>query len=269
MNLEGIVCLVSAAAVVVFGALNLIEARKTRRLVAALAPVSPAPGVAAPKADIVVDKITSSPNAARPREPAPGPRDERALVRPPAPPAAEIDATAPETSRKPGAPRSRRQAVAAPAPDLAALARELEAADRAQAGQAPELPPPVSDAPPEPDPAMVAAGLGKRPRPSLFGGLNAAAQERSRMAGRTMAPPKSAPLPIESARSDDFDADNEVTRLFDRPPTEAPPAPPRVVRAQHVTLPSMPSVAPPSARPAPSVDVVESRPAAETPAPAG
>jgi hypothetical protein len=78
---------------------------------------------------------------------------------------------APETTRKPGAaPSSRkRPAVTAPA-DLAALARELDHADQAQAVPASERhvaierPPAASTAHASAEPGLRAAGLGDRPR---------------------------------------------------------------------------------------------------------
>jgi hypothetical protein len=94
----------------------------------------------------------------------------RPAMRPP-PLAREEPEHAPETTRKPGAaPSSRkRPAVTVPA-DLAALARELDQPDQAQAVQAPERrvaierSPAASPAHASAEPGLLVAGLGARPR---------------------------------------------------------------------------------------------------------
>jgi hypothetical protein len=231
---------------------------------------------------------------------------------------------APETTRKPGAaPSSRkRPAVTAPA-DLAALARELDHADQAQAVPASERPvaierpPAASPAHALAEPGLLAAGLGERPRetrsefppphkpphvvrkttmvgiqppsgtspplvapvsarplpavtpppvrafyssppPALAAAVTAAARRVSANGGDNaegaapLAPPRSFPL----ATADDFDSDEEATRVMDLPTAEdLAPEKPRA-RGRATTLVSATAGVPSSARPAPDVQVI-------------
>ena len=256
----------------------------------------------------------------------------RQTVRPPALPPGEpeLHHGAPERTRKPGAaPISRERPAVTPRPDLATLARDLDAADRAQADQAPEphtptaRPPPTSQrapaasvpyaavAPPAsapawaPQPGIVAAGLGERPqgrhearseRPPPHKPPQAA--RRATLLGipapATVRPPpdlrpvSTRPLPVvvppaprapepqprstgdvvapialgASSPDDDFDFDDEATRVGPRPApgalgpaAGAQDAAPR--RRIYATLASMPSIVPGNGRPTPPVSVVE------------
>ena len=253
-------------------------------------------------------------------------------VLPPAPPPAEpeLHHGAPETTRKPGAaPISRERPAVTPRPDLATLARDLDAADQAQADQAPEprlpttRPPPSSQqaAPPSmtyaavdppgsapvwaPQPGIIAAGLGERPqgrhearserpaphkppqparKPTLLG-IPSPATVRPPPALRPVStrplpavvppapralqpPPRTtgeslAPVALSACPGDDdFDSDDEATRVGPRPASEALgpaagalDAPPR--RRIYATLASMPSILPANGRAAPAVSVIE------------
>lgn len=196
--------------------------------------------------------------------------DYAADARRPAPDADDVDSTpgdkgAPDTTRKPGsAPRSRERPAVTPQPDLAALRRDLDAADRAQADLEPQprvpttRPQPTSQqAPPAsrthasiappgsapalpPGPGIVAAGLGERP-------IDPRTQR-----GREPAP-HAPPKPVR-----------RPTLLGITPPGSAPPPP--------VSVRPLPAVAPPPPRsPAPSqpASVAEASPAVALPSASG
>ena len=296
-----------------------------RELAPPAAPSSSRPGarVAAPEPAPGLTPLTTKPARAsfKPPSLAPLPNYAGEL---------ELHHGAPETTRKPGAaPISRERPAVTPRPDLATLARDLDAADRAQADQAPEprtpttRPPPSSQrapaasvthaalAPPAsapawaPQPGIVAAGLGERPqgrhearserppphkppqaarKPTLLG-IPPPATVRPPPALRPVStrplpvvvppaprapepPPRSpgdalAPIALgASSPEDDFDFDDEATRVGPRP---APGALGSAVGAQdaaprrriYATLASMPSIVPGNGRPTPPVSVVE------------
>jgi hypothetical protein len=134
---------------------------------------------------------------------------------------------------------------------------DLDASDRAQADQAPERPAEsgahVAVAPPASAP-VLAAGLGPRP--------SGPRSERP--------PPHKPPQPVRrqtllgihgprlprAAEPGAFDDEDEVTRVaLGEPGSQAVPR----SRPGTGTLPSMPAIAPTSARPAPTVDIVAAR----------
>jgi hypothetical protein len=237
-----------------------------------------------------------------------------------------------ETTRKPGAaPSSRkRPAVTAPA-DLAALARELDHADQAQAVPASERhvpierPPAASTAHASAEPGLRAAGLGERPRetrsefppphkppqlvrnttivgiqppsvasppivapvsarplpavtpppvrafyssqPALAATVAGAARSVSANGGDNadraapLAPRRSLPL----ATADDFDSDDEATKVMDLPTAEELALGKPRARGRATTLVSATAGIPSSARREPDVQVV----GAETPSKPG
>jgi hypothetical protein len=230
---------------------------------------------------------------------------------------------APETTRKPGAaPSSRkRPAVTAPA-DLAALARELDHADQAQAVPASEehvaieRPPAASTARASAERGILAAGLGERPRetrsefppphkpphfvrkttmvgiqplsvasppivvlvsarplpavtpapvrafyaspPALAATVAVAARSVSANGGdhaevaAPLAPRRSFPL----ATAEDFDSDEEATKVMDLPKAEELGLEKPRARGRATTLVSATAGVPSSARPAPDVKVI-------------
>jgi hypothetical protein len=233
-------------------------------------------------------------------------------------------AHAPETTRKPGAaPSSRERPAVTASADLAALARELDHADQAQAAQASEQrvpierPPPASAAYASAEPSLRAAGLGERPRetrsefppphkpphfvrkttmvgiqppsvasppivapvsarslpaatpppvrafyasqPALAVPVAAAARRVSANGGDNadraapLAPPRSLPL----ATAEDFDSDEEATRVMDLPTAEALGLDQPRARGRATTLVSATAGVPSSARPQPDVKVIE------------
>ena len=272
-----------------------------------------------------VDSTAANTGPPLPSAPATG----QTMRPPPLPPGEpELHQGAPETTRKPGAaPISRERPAVTPPPDLATLARDLDAADQAQADQAPEprvptarppssqqapaasvthpaVAPPASAPVRTPRPGIIAAGLGERPegkhgarserppphkppqptrKPTLLGipapatvRLPAAPPPGSTRPLPTVAPPAArapepprpstgeslAPVALSASASDDFDAEDEETRVGPRPAPEAlgpaagmQEAPPR--RRIYPTLASMASSVPANGRPAPAVSVIE------------
>jgi hypothetical protein len=229
----------------------------------------------------------------------------------------------PETTRKPGAaPSSRkRPAVTAPA-DLAALARELDHADQAQAVPASERrmprerPPAANTAHASAEPGHLAAGLGERPRatrsefppphkpphfvrrttmvgiqpssgtsppivapvsarplpavtpppvrafyaspPALAATVAAAARRVSANGGDHVegAAPLAAPRSLPFATAEDFDSDEEATKVMDLPTAEALGLEKPRARGRATTLVSATASVPSSARPQPDVKVI-------------
>ena len=192
-----------------------------------------------------------------PGTPPPSALAARQTVRPPALPPVEpeLHHGAPETTRKPGAaPISRERPAVTPRTDLATLARDLDAADHAQADQAPEprvattrpppssqqapaasvthaaVAPPASAPPWAPKPGIIAAGIGERPQ-----GRHEARSERP--------PPHKSPQPAR-----------KPTLLGIRPPaTVRPQAAPPPVSARAAGVAPSAAARPVSTRPLPVV----------------
>jgi hypothetical protein len=292
--------------------------------------LAPAPAV---EPDAVEPGATSAPTASsgpsesfKPASLAPAALAARPVMRPPPLAREEPEPRgvhAPETTRKPGAaPSSRkRPAVTAPA-DLAALARELDHADQAQAVPvserhiAIERPPAASTARALAEPGHLATGLGERPRetrsefppphkpphfvrrttmvgiqppsgnsppivapvsarpvpavtpppvrafytspPALAATVAVAARSVSANGGdhaegaAPLAPRRSFPL----ATAEDFDSDEEATRVMDLPTAEELGIEKPRARCRATTLVSATAGVPSSAPPASDVKVI-------------
>jgi hypothetical protein len=197
----------------------------------------------------------------------------------------------PETTRKPGAAPSSRKPPAVPAStDLATLARDLDNADQAQADQAPErrvplegLPhkPPhfvrkatlVGNLPPSVAPPRMTAPVSTRPLPALTPSpVRAVQSSQSALAATvtvtarivsanggdnaegaaTVAHPDSLP----TAAPDDFDDENEATKVMDLPTAEELALHKQRARGRATTLVSASAGVPSSARREPDVQVI-------------
>jgi hypothetical protein len=271
MDTKVLVYAVGAGLVLLVGLLNFIEARRTRRVVEAA--IGPERGrgllgetMGFERRPAIVAFLPDVPGSAQgttaPTEPA----------QPEAPPSCD-------TAREHRVP---------PRADLEALGRDLDAADQAQADQAPEPPaesgahvhvaPPASAPVLVPGPAMVAAGLGERPegarssrpappkppqpvrRPTLLGINPPRSGPPTTSSPPAAAPPEAAPpakhAPVapqlpRAAEPGDFDDEDEVTRAAPRPSAAQLAGASPGAR----TLPSMPAVAP-SSRPMPAVEII-------------
>jgi hypothetical protein len=213
--------------------------------------------------------------------PAPSPREEPELR----------GEHAPETTRKPGAAPSSRKHPAVPAStDLATLARDLDNADQAQADQAPERRVPIEGPPHKPphfvrkatllgnlEPSVVPppmiAPVSARPLPAVTPPpVRAVPSSQSALAATvavtarivsanggdnaegaaTVARPDSLP----TAAPDDFDDENEATRVLDLPTAEELALDKQLTHGRAKTLVSASAGVPSSARREPDVKVI-------------
>ncbi len=221
---------------------------------------------------------------------APAEQSARPAMRPP-PLAREEPEPAPETKPKPGtAPSSRKRPAVTASTDLATLARDLDNADQAQADQVSQrrvpiegpahtpplfirkatilgnLPPSVA---PPPSPAPVSARrllavtpppvrAVQSPHPALGTTVAVVARTRSAHGGDNadgtapLTPPRSLPL----ATADDFDSDEEATKVMDLPSPEELALDKQRSHGRAKTLVSACAGVPLSARPEPDVKVI-------------
>lgn len=213
--------------------------------------------------------------------PAPSPREEPELR----------GEHAPETTRKPGAaPSSRKPPAVTASTDLATLARDLDKADQAQANQAPERRVPIEGPPHKPPhfvrkatllgnlppsvvPLPMIAAVSARPLPAVTPPPVRAVQSSQPVLGKTVAVTArivsvnggdnaeggatvARPDSLPTAAPDDFDDENEATRVIDLPTAEELELDKQRARSRAKTLVSASVGVPSSARPQPDVQVI-------------
>jgi hypothetical protein len=143
----------------------------------------------------------------------------------------------------PPASRSPRPAPAAPLPPASRSPQPAPAPPVASTRH-PQPPPPVP--PPRPRPAAPPPTETSAARPEDFDDPDEATR-----VGKLPTAADLAPAGPSAARPEEFDDPDEETRFMERPEPAAPAA-----KRDQPTLRSMTSVAPPTPRPAPSVDVL-------------
>lgn len=195
-----------------------------------------------------VEPATVAPGAPAAPAASPGESFKSPSPRPAEPAGLATEEPAPETKPKPGTVPSSRMRPAVTAPDdLVTLARDLDSSDQAQAGQVPERRVPIEGAQHKPPHFVRKATIQGNVPPSV-------------------APPRSLPL----ATADDFESDDEATKVMDLPTAEDLALDKHARSGRAKTLVSEFTGVPSSARREPDVKVVgadtPSKPG-DTPAP--